>query len=376
MNRFRNRSVFPLLCCLPLSGIALPVFAQNVPPAQKPAPDVEAIGEKRFPFKTQNVTLKAALDALFKQAGATYKIAPDVPEAAVQGNFSLSLDGFTFDQMLQYVLRMGSGFGQTPLTYKVEKGVYTIVRDPNPQPQQGFVLQLGGEMLNQLGGEMQNFRNNFRRNFRFGMNGMDRGYPLLGGGGGTAFPRTELSSLKKRVSFEAKGSRVGEILKSLFTQADVNYVAVVEDAAPPVTLAMSNVPLEAAVLSVVRSVEGGSGLTFSVEQGIAVVGAEQPPVFSAEAPLAANLRSRRVSLRLKETDLREALRILFGTVQVRYTLSRETRSVPVTLTLDDVPFQKALDSLLDSTKIGLDYQIEDNVFRIVPGVGAKPNKDI
>jgi hypothetical protein len=79
--------------------------------------------------------------------------------------------------------------------------------------------------------------------------------------------------------------------------------------------------------------------------------------------------TKRVSLKVDAADLRQALKLLFNSVGVSYTLDPAVQG-QVTASLTDVPFRTALESLLRSTSslTKLTYRVEDNVYYVVPKV--------
>jgi type II secretory pathway component GspD/PulD (secretin) len=67
--------------------------------------------------------VREAVRDVFKHVGAAYSLAPEV-----QGLITLSLRNITFEAVLQDILR------QVDATYRVEGGVYQIVRRESPLP--------------------------------------------------------------------------------------------------------------------------------------------------------------------------------------------------------------------------------------------------
>src|SRR5438105_3073159 len=102
----------------------------------------------------------------------------------------------------------------------------------------------------------------------------------------------------------------------------------------------------------------------------------------AQAGAAADVGSKRVTLNLENADLRYALKLLFTSAGVNYTLDQGVQGT-VTVALTDVPFRTALESVLRSTQsvMPLTYRMEDNVYQISPkvenlaGPEVNPNPD-
>ena len=79
-----------------------------------------------------------------------------------------------------------------------------------------------------------------------------------------------------------------------------------------------------------------------------------------------DITNKRVSLNLDGADIRSALRLLFDSVGANYTLDNSIEGT-VTVSLHDVPFHVALDSLLRSTSstMPLTYRVENGVYQIM-----------
>ncbi|MBX3117807.1 MAG: hypothetical protein KF784_01995 [Fimbriimonadaceae bacterium] len=70
-------------------------------------------------LELQEADVREALKALFKNVGVSYSIAPDV-----QGTITLSVRNVTFETALQAILK------QVDATYRVEGGIYQIIKRP------------------------------------------------------------------------------------------------------------------------------------------------------------------------------------------------------------------------------------------------------
>lgn len=73
-----------------------------------------------------SVDVREALRALFKNVGVSYSIAPEV-----QGTVTVNLKNVRFDTALQNILK------QVDATYRVEGGVYQIIKREEPAPNPG-----------------------------------------------------------------------------------------------------------------------------------------------------------------------------------------------------------------------------------------------
>src|SRR5438105_2369277 len=79
--------------------------------------------------------------------------------------------------------------------------------------------------------------------------------------------------------------------------------------------------------------------------------------------------NKRVTLNLENADLRYALKLLFSSAGMNYTLDQAVQGA-VTVSLNDVPFRTALESVLRSTQSStpLTYRVEDRVYVISPKI--------
>jgi type II secretory pathway component HofQ len=100
---------------------------------------------------------------------------------------------------------------------------------------------------------------------------------------------------------------------------------------------------------------------------IAVVIALAALPFGALAQSPTLAGNKRVTLNVENGDLRYALKLLFTSAGMNYTLDQAV-SGSVTVSLSDVPFRTALESLLRSTHSvnPLTYRVEDGVYSIFP----------
>ena len=82
---------------------------------------------------------------------------------------------------------------------------------------------------------------------------------------------------------------------------------------------------------------------------------------------------RRVTLKVDAADVRSALKLLFESAGANYMLDPAVQGA-VTVSLQDVPFRTALESILRSTEsaLPLTYRIEDGVYNIVPKSDPPP----
>jgi hypothetical protein len=87
----------------------------------------------------------------------------------------------------------------------------------------------------------------------------------------------------------------------------------------------------------------------------------------ASPALSQDSTGKRVTLNIENADLRYALKLLFSSAGLNYTLDQAVQGT-VTVSLTEVPFRTALESVLRSTQsqIPLTYRMEDNIYIISP----------
>ncbi|MGC8668797.1 MAG: hypothetical protein ACP5VE_11855 [Chthonomonadales bacterium] len=90
------------------------------------------------------------------------------------------------------------------------------------------------------------------------------------------------------------------------------------------------------------------------------------PVY-AQGGGSADVANKKVTLNLENADIRYALQLLFKSAGVNFSLDQAV-SGTVTVSLTDVPFRTALESILRSTQSTnpLTYRVEDGVYIISP----------
>ncbi len=110
MTKTKKLTLGTALGALMLAGVPTMAFAQD------------DITQRNIPsLEYQQADVREALRALFRSVGASYTIAPDV-----QGLITVSLKNVPFEQALQQVIR------QVEATYRIESGVYQIVKREEP----------------------------------------------------------------------------------------------------------------------------------------------------------------------------------------------------------------------------------------------------
>jgi hypothetical protein len=107
MNKSTKLTVTATLGLALLASAPVRAYAQDDDIRNKNVPSLEY----------QQADVREALQALFKNVGASYSIAPEV-----QGQVTLSLHNVSFSTALQNILR------QVDATYRIETGVWQIVK--------------------------------------------------------------------------------------------------------------------------------------------------------------------------------------------------------------------------------------------------------
>jgi hypothetical protein len=100
---------------LAVTAAALPALAQDSGRTEQ----AQDISSRRVTLNLENADLKYALKLLFTSAGANYTL-----DSGVQGIVTVSLTDVPFRTALESLLR--SAQFQTPLTYRIENGVYNV----------------------------------------------------------------------------------------------------------------------------------------------------------------------------------------------------------------------------------------------------------
>ncbi|HWQ35861.1 MAG TPA: type IV pilus secretin PilQ [Blastocatellia bacterium] len=88
------------------------------------------------------------------------------------------------------------------------------------------------------------------------------------------------------------------------------------------------------------------------------------PVFNANDYKKEGFLGEPIKLDLKSVDIREVLRFIADTYKVNFVVDKSVSdSVPVTVSVEEVPWNQALDALLKSNRLGI--QVEGNILRVM-----------
>jgi type II secretory pathway component HofQ len=80
-----------------------------------------------------------------------------------------------------------------------------------------------------------------------------------------------------------------------------------------------------------------------------------------------DISSKRVSINLENAEIRYVVKLLFQSVGVNYVLDQSLQGIYVTVSLNDVPFRTALESILRaSSQTPLTYRVENGIYIISP----------
>src|SRR5579859_3902876 len=94
-------------------------------PSRTFAQDTQTLQNKTIPsLELEQADVRDALKILFKDVGVSYTVAPDV-----QGSITVNLHNVPFETALQGVLK------QVDATYRVEAGVFNIIKKEEVAPQ-------------------------------------------------------------------------------------------------------------------------------------------------------------------------------------------------------------------------------------------------
>ena len=82
-----------------------------------------------------------------------------------------------------------------------------------------------------------------------------------------------------------------------------------------------------------------------------------------------------IKLDLKSVDIREVLRFIADTYKVNFVVDKSVSdSVPVTVSVEEVPWNQALDALLKSNRLGI--QVEGNILRVMAQSAIAEEDDV
>ncbi len=76
-----------------------------------------------------------------------------------------------------------------------------------------------------------------------------------------------------------------------------------------------------------------------------------------------DFNSKKVSIDVESGDIRFAIKLLFQSLEVNYTIAPDVQG-PITVHLKDVPFKTALESMLKTSSVPLTYRVEAGIYSI------------
>ncbi len=267
------------------------------------AQDDDDPASKRVSLEFDNQTLVEALKLLFKSVGANYVLEPTVMRGASNVRITLSIADQPFIQALESVLAAGSARG-TGLTYRLEDGVYTILAGDRP--------------------------------------------PAPAGGGGAApvvtRPPRNPGPIRNRVTLSLQEKSLDEALRLLFESANMQFAIPLRvPATGSVTMSMTNMPFEGALLGALKAVD------LSVPLGWQEVANGIYAIVPLPTGRGLNPETVRLSMNFHQANLREAVMALFRAAGANFTIDQGVQGVPVTLKLHDVNLKSAAEMLLRSS---------------------------
>lgn len=199
------------------------------------------------------------------------------------------------------------------------------------------------------------------------------------------------------VSIEARSATLGQVIELLMDQAHLSYTLDAGLEKVPVgSLKLRKVPFDIALRTILKSASGRA--TYIREDGIYRIlpqeildverqtpGMPQPsgePVGKATVEIlnpALPGEDVKINLDVNNTNLYEALNLIFMKNKINYTLEPALRNFPITAHLNAVTLRDALELLLKSVNspVPLTYRVENGVYKIVAKTqdnteGAKP----
>ena len=99
------------------------------------------------------------------------------------------------------------------------------------------------------------------------------------------------------------------------------------------------------------------------------------PVFNANEYRREGFTGEPIKLDLKSVDIREVLRFIADTYKVNFVVDKSVSdSVPVTVSVEEVPWNQALDALLKSNRLGI--QVEGNILRVMAQSAIAEEDDV
>ncbi|MFN7949590.1 MAG: type IV pilus secretin PilQ [Blastocatellia bacterium] len=99
------------------------------------------------------------------------------------------------------------------------------------------------------------------------------------------------------------------------------------------------------------------------------------PVFNANDYRKEGFTGEPIKLDLKSVDIREVLRFIADTYKVNFVVDKSvSESVPVTVSVEEVPWNRALDALLKSNRLGI--QVEGNILRVMAQSAIAEEDDV
>ena len=310
--------------------------------------------KKGMQFKTQQTPFEDAVRLLFFHNRAErYRIDPTV--TAFLDPVTLSVEDATFDDVLKQLLNAVPG--QKPsLTFRREKDFYLIT--------------------NTSGAGRDNPVRATTRNEAIGL------------------PSYHPTPTIKKA--EAADARLSVPLRQLFQQTDANYVLMLPNsvaAMPHVTFTMQNVPLEQAVVHLLRSAPTEPLLILSLMPVAddpylaqtataspinAGLGAGKTPAGQSASKLdrlyvvkpnfppnaSPSTGDYRFTFRFQNVSIYDALKTLMHDAAVSYLLDPALRAIHVSAAGDDLTLEKACDKLLSASPKPLDWKTTNGIFMV------------
>ena len=159
-----------------------------------------------------------------------------------------------------------------------------------------------------------------------------------------------------RVDLELKDHSIRESLHALFAKVRVNHLLILEGASRgKITLGLRNVPFEGALVSILRSVQFTS-LEYAGESGVLIVRPSRTVGSQGEPG------NKRVWMDFEKVNVRQAIRALLASMGLNFVMEQGVQGT-VSLVLDGVPYETAVDRMLKECKPPIEMWFEEGVYR-------------
>lgn len=357
-------------------------------------------------LKGQNKTLREALKQLFEQTKVRYKLDKKAEALVDTLVVSYNLEKIPLENAL-FVLLLTQGKNEI-LAHKIEKGVflfYTIPRLKHtnaapakvvPAPlnrvstlhlenlplkealelvlsSRGIGMRFAPEIFLEVNkatvsADISQTERNLEQNVELLLKAAHLKIPLIFSyqDGIYVFAPDKVELIKRKAyTLDLTEEALDATLIRLLTETQMSYGFVLPANPQKVTLALQNCPFEEAITKITEAANISPSYQLDFENDLFFLSPIAPDYVHMDLKALSRMR---VTLNLKETPLRSALKALLQPVGVNYAISAELCYRPITVTLTDAPFITALEAILKGTpgEPPCKYRIENGVCMIDP----------